>query len=262
MSKTTNFYEVLNVKENVSQDEIKKAYRQLSLQYHPDRNQNSLESTNKFQNINAAYEVIGDEQKRRQYDMQRKHQHSGNFPFPFQHHHQSQHTENSHGPTFFSTGPIDIDPTEIFNFFSNNLFSNSGNRNGGGPPMFSMENLKQKLAKPTPIIINETITLNKAYTGFNMPVEINSPISFSLTLFAFSSNTSIIPTSGLFNSSLSFDSLIRPQASTPLYESKTLQSYTFSRVILISLVSVSLDVITAFIFGGIIPAFSNSLANK
>jgi len=174
MSKTTNFYEVLNVKENVSQDEIKKAYRQLSLQYHPDRNQNSLESTNKFQNINAAYEVIGDEQKRRQYDMQRKHQHSGNFPFPFQHHHQSQHTENSHGPTFFSTGPIDIDPTEIFNFFSNNLFSNGGNRGagGGGPHMFSMENLKQKLAKPTPIIINETITLNKAYTGFNMPIEI------------------------------------------------------------------------------------------
>ena len=52
-----NLYEVLGINENASPDEIKKAYRKLSLQYHPDRNGNSSESTIKIQSINAAYEM-------------------------------------------------------------------------------------------------------------------------------------------------------------------------------------------------------------
>ena len=68
----SNLYEALGLNEAASQDEIKKAYRKLSLQFHPDRNNNSPESTTKFQSISAAYEVIGDEDKRRQYDMQSK----------------------------------------------------------------------------------------------------------------------------------------------------------------------------------------------
>ena len=64
----SNHYEVLGVTESASADDIKKAYRKLSLQYHPDRNSNSAESTTKFQSISAAYDIIGDEGKRRQYD--------------------------------------------------------------------------------------------------------------------------------------------------------------------------------------------------
>ena len=67
-----DYYEVLGIAKEASPEDIKKAYRKLSLQFHPDRNNNSPESTTKFQSISAAYEVIGDEDKRRQYDMQSK----------------------------------------------------------------------------------------------------------------------------------------------------------------------------------------------
>ena len=63
-----SFYDVLGVNERASQTEIKKAYRQMSLKYHPDKNQDkSAEGV--FQKINEAYEILGDESKRREYDM-------------------------------------------------------------------------------------------------------------------------------------------------------------------------------------------------
>ena len=128
-----NPYEILEVRENASQEEIKKAYRKLSLLYHPDRNNNSPDSTNKFQKISSAYDIIGNEEKRRHFDIQKK----GN---PFSH--QSS-------PTFFHTTNADFDPSEILNFFSNNFFNNPASVNGVkmGNNIFNMDNLKQKLAK-------------------------------------------------------------------------------------------------------------------
>jgi DnaJ family protein B protein 4 len=185
----SNLYEVLGVTESATQEEIKKAYRKLSLQYHPDRNNNSPESTTKFQSISAAYEVIGDDDKRRQYDMQSKMPFANGMQFnsgmgmPFGHGMPFNGGMSFNGggggmPTFFTTSEMNIDPSEILNFFSSNIFGGGSGGGGGpggvrmGPNIFSMENLKQKLAKPTPIIITETITLSKAYTGYNMPIEI------------------------------------------------------------------------------------------
>jgi DnaJ family protein B protein 4 len=169
----SNLYEILGVTESASQEEIKKAYRKLSLQYHPDRNNNSPESTAKFQSISAAYETIGDDDKRRQYDMQSKMQ----FGMPFGMSSGGGGMSFGGGmPTFFTTSDLDMDPAEIFSFISSNFFGGGGSGGGGGgrmgPNIFSMDNLKQKLAKPTPIIKTETITLSKAYTGYNMPIEI------------------------------------------------------------------------------------------
>ncbi len=65
MSKS--LYQTLNVSENASQDEIKKSYRRLARQYHPDLNK-TKEAEEKFKEINAAYEILSDEKKRRQYD--------------------------------------------------------------------------------------------------------------------------------------------------------------------------------------------------
>ncbi|WQX25653.1 DnaJ domain-containing protein [Helicobacter pylori] len=65
MSKS--LYQTLNVSENASQDEIKKSYRRLARQYHPDLNK-TKEGEEKFKEINAAYEILSDEEKRRQYD--------------------------------------------------------------------------------------------------------------------------------------------------------------------------------------------------
>ena len=63
-----SLYETLNVSENATASEIKKAYRSLAKKYHPDMNKEK-DAEEKFKEINAAYEVLGDEQKKAQYDM-------------------------------------------------------------------------------------------------------------------------------------------------------------------------------------------------
>ena len=64
-----NFYEILEVPRTATQDEIKKSYRSLAFKHHPDKNQNNPEAESKFKQINAAYEVLSDPQKRNQYDL-------------------------------------------------------------------------------------------------------------------------------------------------------------------------------------------------
>lgn len=63
-----NYYEVLGVSKDVTQDDIKKAYRKLAQKYHPDVNPGNKEAEEKFKEISDAYSVLGDEQKRKQYD--------------------------------------------------------------------------------------------------------------------------------------------------------------------------------------------------
>ena len=63
-----DLYATLGVSKNASADEIKKAYRTLAFKYHPDRNHGDKVAEEKFKAINAAYDVLGDETKRRQYD--------------------------------------------------------------------------------------------------------------------------------------------------------------------------------------------------
>lgn len=64
-----NYYDILGVNKNATADEIKKAYRNLAFKYHPDRNQGNAEAEEKFKKISAAYNVLGDETKRRNYDL-------------------------------------------------------------------------------------------------------------------------------------------------------------------------------------------------
>ncbi len=63
-----DYYQVLGVGRQASKDEIKKAYRKLALQYHPDRNPNNKEAENKFKEANEAYQVLSDPEKRTHYD--------------------------------------------------------------------------------------------------------------------------------------------------------------------------------------------------
>lgn len=63
-----DFYRILGVSREVSDDTIKKAYRKLVFEHHPDRNPDSKEAEAKIREINAAYEIIGDPEKRRNYD--------------------------------------------------------------------------------------------------------------------------------------------------------------------------------------------------
>lgn len=64
-----DLYATLGVSKTATAEEIKKAYRNLALKYHPDRNPGDAVAEEKFKSVSAAYSVLGDETKRRQYDM-------------------------------------------------------------------------------------------------------------------------------------------------------------------------------------------------
>ena len=68
MTAKRDYYEVLGVPRSASADDVKKAYRRLAMQYHPDRNQGDKAAEAKFKEISEAYEILSDPGKRRQYD--------------------------------------------------------------------------------------------------------------------------------------------------------------------------------------------------
>ena len=74
-----DFYDVLGVPRNASDDDIKKAYRKLAMKYHPDRNQgdSAQKAEEKFKETKEAYEILSDAQKRTAYD---QHGHAGVDP--------------------------------------------------------------------------------------------------------------------------------------------------------------------------------------
>ena len=75
MVEENDYYKILGVNSESSDSEIKKAYRGLSMKYHPDRNAGNLQAEEKIKEINQAYEILGDKDARRRYDL------SKNNPF-------------------------------------------------------------------------------------------------------------------------------------------------------------------------------------
>jgi len=65
-----NYYDILEVKRDASTNDIKKSYRKLALKYHPDKNPGDTIAENKFKEINNAFEIIGNEEKRNKYNME------------------------------------------------------------------------------------------------------------------------------------------------------------------------------------------------
>ena len=158
------FYETLGVKESASLSEIKSAYRSLSMEYHPDRPNGDAE---KFKKIGEAYETLGDEDKRKEYDMKK-------------------------GNPFMNSG------SGVNEDFLNMLFSKFGKATMAGPfgnvnsiPGFPMGMqfgggqpnihifrggqqipINTALRKPVPIVHKINITLSQSYSGCTVPIEI------------------------------------------------------------------------------------------
>jgi curved DNA-binding protein CbpA len=64
-----DYYSILGLRPDSSSEAIKKVYRKLAMQYHPDRNGGNPESEERLKEINEAYQILGDEEKRRRYDL-------------------------------------------------------------------------------------------------------------------------------------------------------------------------------------------------
>src|SRR5881392_1809616 len=69
MAVKRDYYEILGVARGASQEDLKRAFRRLAMQYHPDRNQADGAAAERFKECNEAYQVLSDPQKRRSYDM-------------------------------------------------------------------------------------------------------------------------------------------------------------------------------------------------
>lgn len=153
-----SFYNILGINENSSKEEIKKAYRTLSLKHHPDKNPNNQEAYNKFQKINEAYETLGDEQKREEYDMMKKN------PF-FKMANYNGNPNNMDSPFH--------DMDEIFSaIFGGSL---GGGMSFGRPNIRIFRGDPQqlfKMQKPQPIIKSLNINIEQVLIGGTVPVEI------------------------------------------------------------------------------------------
>src|SRR6476659_6251236 len=117
-----DYYKALGVDKRASADEIKKAYRKLARQYHPDRNPGDKNAEARFKEISQAHDVLGDPEKRKQYD-------SGSGPFA---------TGAGAGGGFGGFGNFDFDGASMGDILSD-LFGGAGGAAGprrgrGGKP--------------------------------------------------------------------------------------------------------------------------------
>jgi DnaJ family protein B protein 4 len=169
-----NFYNILGVEEKATKEEIKKAYRGLQMKWHPDKNQGSDESKRMSEKINGAYEVLGDDEKRDEYDNSR------NNPFA---------RMNSQGG-----GGMEVPMDDILNMFFGGMPGMGGfpgmQSMGGmggfpGMPMGGMSpgakihifnggpmGFQQAISKPIPIMKTIEINMAQVLTGASIPLEI------------------------------------------------------------------------------------------
>lgn len=115
-----DLYTVLGVSRNASADEIKKAYRTLAFKYHPDRNAGDAVAEEKFKQINSAYAVLGDESKKREYDLYGSSSSSGQYSYD----QSGSYRTNSYG-----TGSYGYNQDPFWEFFNSASRSSSNNDN-------------------------------------------------------------------------------------------------------------------------------------
>ena len=121
-----DYYQILGLEKNASQDQIKKAYRKLARKYHPDLNPNNEEAASKFKELNEANEVLSDPDKRAKYDKYGEHWEHGE---EYERARQQQNQSYDFGNGFGSEGFGDYDG---FSDFFGSMFGKEGRRKSNG----------------------------------------------------------------------------------------------------------------------------------
>ena len=169
---SADYYQILGVSEDSDQDVIKRAYRKLSMKYHPDKNKGDSSKEEKFKEINNAYTTLSDKESKSRYDMERRFGGAGGA---------GGIDINDIFSSIFGGG---VGVPGMFPPGANVRVFHGGNMAQGFDPfagiheqgpngMFGFHpSMNNVFNKPPPIIQNITIDIQKAYTGCNLPLRI------------------------------------------------------------------------------------------
>lgn len=148
-----NYYSILGVNKTASQEDIKKAYRKLSLTTHPDRNGGNKEKCEIYKKINEAYKIIGNEEERIKYDFSLNNK--------------------------FSESSLEIDPNILMGMFFGNTNTNSilneisKSINNNFNKDFINNPFQKENNKPETIFKTLNISLINSFSGCKIPININ-----------------------------------------------------------------------------------------
>mgnify|MGYP003336427202 FL=1 len=148
-----DFYELLGVSRTASADDIKKAFRKLAMQHHPDRNQGDKEAEKKFKDLNHAYDVLKDPEKRAAYDRYGPAAFDGSMG------------GGPGGPGGFQGQGFDFG--SVFGDIFDEMFGGARGRGPGGRADTRGQDLR----------FNLEITLEQAYSGTDATVRVPSSVS-------------------------------------------------------------------------------------
>lgn len=149
---TKDFYQILGVTKNSSEEEIKKAYRKLAMKFHPDKNPGDKKSEEKFKEISEAYDVLSDPTKKKNYD-----QFGSPDGNPF------AHQQNEGGNPFSRSSSSSSYSSESFSDIFGDLFGNTDSFGAGGG--FGQRTRSRAPARGADLRYTLTISLEEAYSG-------------------------------------------------------------------------------------------------
>ena len=153
MATRPDYYKTLGVDKKATPDEIKKAYRKLARQYHPDRNPGNKDAEARFKEISQAHDVLGDPEKRKQYD-------SGSGPFA---------TGAGPGGGFGGFGNFDFDASSMGDILSN-LFGGAGP--GAGTRAGRGGRQRARPERGADLEAQVSISFDQAVSGAQVPLQV------------------------------------------------------------------------------------------
>src|SRR5580692_10903765 len=150
MASRPDYYKTLGVDKKATPEEIKKAYRKLARKYHPDTNPGDKDAEAKFKEISQAHDVLGDPEKRKQYD-------SGSGAFA---------SGGGPGGGFGGFGNFDFDGSSMGDILSNLFGGSTGSARGGG----AGAGRRARVERGNDLEAQVSISFDQAISGAQIPL--------------------------------------------------------------------------------------------